>query len=156
MTNFNCTIRISGPKVCTVREKTATMSQNTTRFRIYKTMRISVLPNVGTTLINYNPVLSSPKANVSIFQEPCLTCVKKQEQHKNRKRNNSTFKPSQYHSVFQDLARVRHHPKPSPLPLHPRPHVRGAPELYRPQQMADLVIISFIWKKTSSTNMSRL
>ena len=30
MTNFNCTIRISGPKLCTVREKTATMSQNTT------------------------------------------------------------------------------------------------------------------------------
>ena len=34
-------------------------------------------------------------------------------------------------------------PNHHPLPRRPRPHVHGAPELYRPQKMADLVMISF-------------
>lgn len=67
MTTFNCTIRISGPKMRTMREKDGKHESKHNRFRIYKTMRIFVLPYVGTTLINYNPVLSSPKASVSIY-----------------------------------------------------------------------------------------
>lgn len=53
--------------------------------------------------------------------------------------------------MLQDHAQLSHHPKPSPLPRRPRPHVHGAPELYRPQKMADLVMISFQGKTKTKT-----